>query len=110
MVYLVLMKCYAELVCHMGTDPQSSRRGHLLRGSGFLRRLVEQCILGPVRSRLEPTGLSPTFLSLKYYKANTNKVHNFLLRHVYHSSISSMRVNKQTATLITFFLSACVRT
>ncbi|KAI9736816.1 MAG: acyl-CoA/sterol acyltransferase [Claussenomyces sp. TS43310] len=35
-------------------------------------------------------------------------VHNFLLRHVYHSSISSMRVNKQTATLITFFLSACV--
>ncbi|KAJ8121192.1 hypothetical protein ONZ43_g2295 [Nemania bipapillata] len=35
-------------------------------------------------------------------------VHNFLLRHVYHSSISSMRVNKHTATLITFFLSACV--
>ncbi|KAI0912233.1 MBOAT family protein [Ustulina deusta] len=35
-------------------------------------------------------------------------VHNFLLRHVYHSSISSMRVDKHTATLITFFLSACV--
>ncbi|KAI2606102.1 MBOAT-domain-containing protein [Hypoxylon fragiforme] len=35
-------------------------------------------------------------------------VHNFLLRHVYHSSISSMRVNKHTATLITFFLSACI--
>ncbi|KAI5927040.1 MBOAT family protein [Camillea tinctor] len=35
-------------------------------------------------------------------------VHNFLLRHVYHSSISSMRVKKHTATLITFFLSACV--
>ncbi|KAK8042182.1 MBOAT family protein [Apiospora rasikravindrae] len=35
-------------------------------------------------------------------------VHNFLLRHVYHSSISSMRVNKYQATLITFFLSACV--
>ncbi|KAI0024217.1 MBOAT family protein [Xylariomycetidae sp. FL0641] len=35
-------------------------------------------------------------------------VHNFLLRHVYHSSISSMRVNKHTATLITFFLSAVV--
>ncbi|KAI8624449.1 MBOAT family protein [Xylariaceae sp. FL1651] len=35
-------------------------------------------------------------------------VHNFLLRHVYHSSISSMRVNKHTATLITFLLSACV--
>lgn len=35
-------------------------------------------------------------------------VHNFLLRHVYHSSISSMRVNKYTATLITFLLSACV--
>ncbi|KAH8596388.1 MBOAT, membrane-bound O-acyltransferase family-domain-containing protein [Bisporella sp. PMI_857] len=34
-------------------------------------------------------------------------VHNFLLRHVYHSSISSMRVNKNVATLITFFLSAC---
>jgi len=35
-------------------------------------------------------------------------VHNFLLRHVYHSSISAMKVNKHTATLITFFLSACV--
>ncbi|KAF7558499.1 hypothetical protein G7046_g5672 [Stylonectria norvegica] len=35
-------------------------------------------------------------------------VHVFLLRHVYHSSISSMKVNKHTATLITFFLSACV--
>ncbi|KAF7858600.1 hypothetical protein EAF04_009200 [Stromatinia cepivora] len=35
-------------------------------------------------------------------------VHNFLLRHVYHSSISSLKVNKKTATLITFFLSSCV--
>lgn len=35
-------------------------------------------------------------------------VHNFLLRHVYHSSISAMKVNKHTATVITFFLSACV--
>lgn len=35
-------------------------------------------------------------------------VHNFLLRHVYHSSISSLKVRKHTATLITFTLSACV--
>ncbi|KAF4342718.1 sterol O-acyltransferase [Fusarium beomiforme] len=35
-------------------------------------------------------------------------VHVFLLRHVYHSSISSLKVKKHTATLITFFLSACV--
>ncbi|KAG6015293.1 hypothetical protein E4U54_003782 [Claviceps lovelessii] len=35
-------------------------------------------------------------------------VHIFLLRHVYHSSISSLKVNKHTATLITFLLSACV--
>ncbi|KAK1990469.1 membrane bound O-acyl transferase [Colletotrichum falcatum] len=35
-------------------------------------------------------------------------VHNFLLRHVYHSSISSMKVDRHTATLITFSLSACV--
>lgn len=35
-------------------------------------------------------------------------VHLFLLRHVYHSSISAMKVNRHTATLITFFLSACV--
>ncbi|KAG5948803.1 hypothetical protein E4U53_006136 [Claviceps sorghi] len=35
-------------------------------------------------------------------------VHVFLLRHVYHSSISTLKVNKHTATLITFFLSACV--
>lgn len=37
----------------------------------------------------------------------TNRpVHFFLLRHVYHSSISTLKVNKHTATLITFFLSA----
>ncbi|KAL2205583.1 hypothetical protein CC79DRAFT_1343774 [Sarocladium strictum] len=35
-------------------------------------------------------------------------VHIFLLRHVFHSSISSFKVNKHTATLITFFLSACI--
>ncbi|KAH7324446.1 MBOAT, membrane-bound O-acyltransferase family-domain-containing protein [Stachybotrys elegans] len=35
-------------------------------------------------------------------------VHVFLLRHVYHSSISSMKINKHTATIVTFFLSACV--
>lgn len=35
-------------------------------------------------------------------------VHNFLLRHVYHSSISSMKVGRHTATIITFLLSACI--
>ncbi|KAL7275800.1 Sterol O-acyltransferase 2 (Sterol-ester synthase 2) [Rhizina undulata] len=35
-------------------------------------------------------------------------VHNFLLRHVYHSSISAYQISRQKATLITFFLSACV--
>ncbi|KAH8708998.1 putative sterol O-acyltransferase 1 [Beauveria bassiana] len=35
-------------------------------------------------------------------------VHIFLLRHVYHSSISSLKVNKHAATIITFFLSAYV--
>ncbi|TPX15819.1 uncharacterized protein E0L32_000153 [Thyridium curvatum] len=38
----------------------------------------------------------------------TRPVHNFLLRHVYHSSISALKVKRSTATLITFFLSACV--
>lgn len=35
-------------------------------------------------------------------------VHNFLLRHVYHSSISAMKVDKHTATIITFLISACM--
>ena len=35
-------------------------------------------------------------------------VHNFLLRHVYHSSISSFKLSRSTATLVTFLLSACV--
>lgn len=35
-------------------------------------------------------------------------VHNFLLRHVYHSSISAFQLSKKTATVVTFFLSACV--
>lgn len=48
-------------------------------------------------------------VSWDQYARDWNRpVHNFLLRHVYHSSISSLRVNKDTATLITFLLSACV--
>jgi sterol O-acyltransferase len=35
-------------------------------------------------------------------------VHNFLLRHVYHSSISTFQISRQTATLITFLLSSVV--
>lgn len=35
-------------------------------------------------------------------------VHRFLLRHVYHSSMSVFNVRKQNATLITFFLSSLV--
>lgn len=35
-------------------------------------------------------------------------VHNFLLRHVYHSSISTFKISKTNATLMTFFLSACI--
>ncbi|KAA8910815.1 MBOAT, membrane-bound O-acyltransferase family-domain-containing protein [Sphaerosporella brunnea] len=35
-------------------------------------------------------------------------VHNFLLRHVYHSSISTFQISRQSATLITFLLSSLV--
>ncbi|KAJ6134312.1 hypothetical protein N7523_000634 [Penicillium sp. IBT 18751x] len=35
-------------------------------------------------------------------------VHSFLLRHVYHSSISSFKLSRVSASLITFFLSACI--
>ncbi|KAI3404532.2 ARE2 [Candida oxycetoniae] len=35
-------------------------------------------------------------------------VHNFLLRHVYHSSISALKVNRIQAALITFILSSIV--
>lgn len=35
-------------------------------------------------------------------------MHDFLLRHVYHSSISACHLSRASATLVTFFLSACV--
>ncbi|EPE27827.1 MBOAT family protein [Glarea lozoyensis ATCC 20868] len=45
--------------------------------------------------------------SFDAYARDWNRpVHLFLLRHVYNSSISAMKVNKYTATLITFLLSA----
>jgi len=48
-------------------------------------------------------------VSWDQYARDWNRpVHNFLLRHVYHSSISAMRLNKGTATFVTFLLSACV--
>lgn len=35
-------------------------------------------------------------------------VHNFLLRFAYHSSITTFRLSRSAATLLTFLLSACV--
>ena len=35
-------------------------------------------------------------------------VHNFLLRHAYHSSISTYQLSRTNATIITFLISACV--
>lgn len=48
-------------------------------------------------------------VSWDQYARDWNRpVHNFLLRHVYHSSISAFRLSKTSATFMTFFLSACV--
>ncbi|KAE9988498.1 hypothetical protein EG328_010537 [Venturia inaequalis] len=48
-------------------------------------------------------------VSWDQYARDWNRpVHNFLLRHVYHSSISAFHLSKSTATFVTFFLSACV--
>ena len=48
-------------------------------------------------------------VSYAQYARDWNRpVHNFLLRHVYHSSISALRVSKSGAMLITFLLSAVV--
>ena len=48
-------------------------------------------------------------VSWDQYARDWNRpVHNFLLRHVYHSSISAFHLSKGTATFITFLLSACV--
>lgn len=43
-----------------------------------------------------------------YARAWNIPVHNFLLRHAYHSSISAFHFSRTTATLVTFLLSACV--
>ncbi|KAF2664519.1 acyl-CoA/sterol acyltransferase [Microthyrium microscopicum] len=48
-------------------------------------------------------------VSFDEYARDWNRpVHNFLLRHVYNSSISSFHVSRTTATLVTFTLSALV--
>jgi sterol O-acyltransferase len=48
-------------------------------------------------------------VSWDQYARDWNRpVHNFLLRHVYHSSISAFHLSKSTATFVTFLLSACV--
>ena len=47
--------------------------------------------------------------SWDYYARTWNiPVHNFLLRHAYHSSISAFQLSRTSATLVTFLLSACV--
>lgn len=48
-------------------------------------------------------------VSWDQYARDWNRpVHNFLLRHVYHSSISAFHLSKSSATFVTFLLSACV--
>lgn len=48
-------------------------------------------------------------VSWDQYARDWNRpVHNFLLRHVYHSSISAFHLSKGSATFVTFLLSACV--
>ncbi|KAH3953798.1 O-acyltransferase [Parastagonospora nodorum] len=48
-------------------------------------------------------------VSFDQYARNWNRVvHNFLLRHVYHSSISFFHLSKMQATFFTFLLSAIV--
>lgn len=48
-------------------------------------------------------------VSYAQYARDWNRpVHNFLLRHVYHSSISALHVSKTSAMLITFILSAII--
>ncbi|EMC95772.1 hypothetical protein BAUCODRAFT_71776 [Baudoinia panamericana UAMH 10762] len=44
----------------------------------------------------------------QYARDWNRPVHNFLLRHVYHSSISAFHLSKHTATFYTFLLSALV--
>ncbi|KAF2770412.1 acyl-CoA/sterol acyltransferase [Teratosphaeria nubilosa] len=44
----------------------------------------------------------------QYARDWNRPVHNFLLRHVYHSSISTFHLSKTTATFVTFLLSAAV--
>lgn len=48
-------------------------------------------------------------ISFDQYARDWNRpVHNFLLRHVYHSSISFFHMSRTQATFFTFFLSAVV--
>lgn len=44
----------------------------------------------------------------QYARDWNRPVHTFLLRHVYHSSISTFKLSKGAATFVTFLLSACV--
>ena len=44
----------------------------------------------------------------QYARDWNRPVHNFLLRHVYHSSISAFSLSKSSATFVTFLLSALV--
>jgi sterol O-acyltransferase len=50
-----------------------------------------------------------TNLTAPQYARDWNRpVHSFLLRHVYHSSISAFQLSKKSATFVTFLLSALV--
>lgn len=99
------------MVCHLSPAPPQTPSLKSLRQTWYV---IWECILNVLAevTYFADRGFYADWwnsVSWDQYARDWNRpVHNFLLRHVYHSSISSMKVNKYTATLITFFLSALV--
>ncbi|CAL5874884.1 uncharacterized protein PFLUO_LOCUS9186 [Penicillium psychrofluorescens] len=76
--------------------------------------LIWECVLNAVAeiTRFADRGFYAAWwnsTSFDQFARDWNRpVHSFLLRHVYHSSISTFQLSRLSASLVTFFLSACV--
>ena len=121
--WYVIRECIVSVCCRIGTLRYSlmiSRRPRphlflyqmLCRPVNLLNEFILQLNVLAELTCFADRGFSADWwnaVSWDQFSRDWNRpVYAFLLRHVYHPLISSLRLSRSTAMLATFFLSACV--
>lgn len=106
-----LLTFYVIWECVVSLAPPHHHRFHCLSSLGLSLITVQLNALAEITRFADREFYADWWNSVSWdqFARDWNRpVHNFLLRHVYHSSISSFHLSRVSANLVTFLLSACV--